>query len=72
MAAMREYRWLFVGTAIFLALIITWIIYLRYRLARQVLENQLHLEKFRVEQQLLVQRESPRLLSNPVNEAQEP
>jgi hypothetical protein len=72
MTAMREYKMFFLGSAIFLALLITWIIYLRYRLSRQMLENQLDLEKFRVERQLLIQRETPQLLPDPMNEAQEP
>jgi len=71
--AIREYKWFFLGTSIFLALIITWIIYLRYKLSKQMLENQLHLEKFRVEQQMLIQRDPPPpLLPNPMNEAQDP
>ncbi len=68
----REYKWFFLGTSVFLATLITWIIYLRYRLSRQMLENQFNLEKYRVETQLLIQRESTPLLPNPVNEAQEP
>ena len=72
MTAIREYKWFFLGTAIFLALLITWIIYLRYKLSRQMLENQLDLEKFRVERQLLVQQEPAHLLPSPMNEAQEP
>jgi len=72
MTAMREYKMFFLGSAIFLALLITWIIYLRYKLSRQMLENQLDLEKFRVEKQLLIQREAPQLLPEPMNEAREP
>ncbi|GLI33788.1 hypothetical protein [Desulforhabdus amnigena] len=73
--AIREYKWFFLGSSIFLALIITWIIYLRYKLSKQMLENQLHLEKYRVEQQLLMQRETPPLLPsqmNQMNEIQDP
>lgn len=72
MVAMREYKMFFLGSAIFLALLITWIIYLRYKLSKQMLENQLDLEKFRVEKQLLVQSEPPQLLPHPMNEVQEP
>lgn len=72
MTAIREYRLFFLGSAIFLALLITWIIYLRYKLSRQMLENQLDLEKFRVERQLLIQRETPQLLPDPMNEVHEP
>ena len=72
LVAMREYKMFFLGSSIFLGLLITWIIYLRYRLSRQMLDNQLDLEKFRVEKQLLIQRESPQLLPEPMNEAREP
>jgi hypothetical protein len=72
MTAIRDYKWFFLGTAVFLALLITWIIYLRYKLSSKMLENQLDLEKFRVERQLLVQQESAPLLPNPMNEVQEP
>lgn len=71
-SAIREYKIFFLGLAIFLALLITWIIYLRYRLSRQMLDNQLNLEKFRVEKQLLLQSDSPPLLPHSANEAQEP
>ena len=70
--AIREYKWFFLGTAIFLAMLITWMIYLRYKLSRQMLANQLDLEKFRVEKQLLLQHETPPLLPNTMNEAQDP
>jgi hypothetical protein len=66
-----EYKWFFFGSAVFFGLLIVWIIYLRYKLSKQMLDNQLDLEKFRVEQQLLVQRESPHLLPHHINEAQE-
>ncbi|NLI80691.1 MAG: hypothetical protein GX443_03250 [Deltaproteobacteria bacterium] len=69
--AVRDYQWFFLGTAVFLGILILWVIYLRYRLSKQMLENQLHLEKYRLEQQLLLQRETPQLLPNPVSEAQE-
>jgi hypothetical protein len=70
--AIREFRWFFAGAAVFLALLVVWIIYLRYRLSRQMLENQLDLEKFRVEKQLLLETKAPQLLPNPVNDFQEP
>jgi len=72
MSAIREYKWFFVGTSVFLALLITWIIYLRYKISKQMLDNQLDLEKFRVEKQLLLQHDPSPLLPNTMNEAQEP
>lgn len=71
-AAIREYKMFFLGASIFLALLITWIIYLRYKLSRQMLNNQLDLEKFRFEKQLLIQSEPPPLLPDPMSEVHEP
>lgn len=70
-AAIKEFQWFFLGLALFLAFLITWIIYLRYRLSKQMLENQLDLEKFRVEKQLLLESGSHPLLAGPVTETQE-
>lgn len=57
--AVREFRWFFLGLAVFLGGLVVWIIYLRYRLSKQMLNNQLDLEKFRVEQQLLLAANPP-------------
>jgi len=72
MTTILEFRWFFLGTAIFLALLVVWIIYLRYKLSKQMIENQFNLEKCRVETQLLLESKTPQLLPNPVNETQEP
>lgn len=69
--AIREYKWFFLGSAVFLGLLLAWVIYLRYRLSRQMLENQLHIEKYRLEQQLLLEQRATPLLPNPVGDAQE-
>jgi len=71
LTAIREFQWFFLGAIIFLALLIVWIIYLRYRLSKQMLENQLNLEKFRVEKQLLLETKSPQLLPHPASDTQE-
>jgi hypothetical protein len=71
LSTVREFRWFFAGTGVFLALLIVWIIYLRYRLSKQMLENQLDLEKFRVERQLLLEAKAPQLLPHPLNDSQE-
>jgi len=70
-AAIKEYKWFFMGIAVFMAILITWVIYLRYRISKQMLDNQLDLEKFRVEKQLLIQSETSPLLAGPVNDTQE-
>lgn len=69
-ATVRQFHWFFLGTAVFLAFLITWIVYLRYRLSKKMLENQLDLEKFRVEKQLLIQSEAAHttLLPSPAEE----
>jgi hypothetical protein len=72
MTAIQEFRWFFAGAAIFLALLVVWIIYLRYRLSKQMLENQFNIEKFRVETQLLLESKTPQLLPNPASENNEP
>lgn len=61
----RDYKWFFFGLALFVAFIITWVIYLRYRLSRQMLDNQFNLERYRLEQQLLAKPETQTLLPKP-------
>lgn len=74
MSTVREYKWFFLGVSIFLGAILVWVIYLRYRLSKKMLENQLDLQKFRAEQQLLTHKEMPTLLTHgndpPGNESQ--
>lgn len=68
----REFKWFFLGASIFIAGLVTWIVFLRYKLSKKMLENQLDLEKFRVEKQLLLQAETtPPLLPTTMNEAPE-
>ncbi|MCK8602326.1 hypothetical protein [Desulfoferrobacter suflitae] len=67
----REFKWFFLGASLFIAFLVTWVIFLRYKLSKKMLENQLDIEKFRVEKQLLIQAESPPLLPGSINEAQE-
>lgn len=69
--AMREHSWFFGGAAVFLASMIAWVIYLRYRLSKKMLDNQLDLEKFRVEKQLLLQAETSPLLPDSMDDARE-
>jgi hypothetical protein len=70
--AIQDYKWFFLGAAVFLGAIIIWVVYLRYRLSKQMLENQLHVEKYRLETQLLAHRETAGLLPTPLTEAEEP
>lgn len=71
MATVHEFKWFFLGVAIFLGFLVMWVIYLRYNLSKKMLENQFDLEKFRVERQLPPKEEVP-LLADVVKEAQEP
>jgi hypothetical protein len=47
-----------------------WVVYLRYKLSQKMIENQLDLEKFRVERQLLEEEQRP-LLPRVVEEVRE-
>ena len=62
LATIKEYKWFFVGVSIFVGGLLVWVIYLRYRLSKKMLENQFDLEKFRVEQHLLTHENAPALL----------
>jgi len=48
-AFLKEYKILVFGGALFVAGVLIWIIYLRYRLSKQVLQNQVEIEKLRLE-----------------------
>lgn len=50
--AVKEFKWFFLGVAVVLIGFLTWVIYLKYRLSQKFMENQLELEKFRIEKQL--------------------
>jgi hypothetical protein len=72
MTAFREFRWFFAAVAAFLAAVILWVIYLRYRISQQVLRNQADLERYRMKIELLELKKSQALLPGPANEVQEP
>jgi hypothetical protein len=65
MAAVRDYQWFFLGLAVFTGALLTWIIYLRYRLSKQMLLNQLEIEKYRIKEQLLLSNPSSPQLPAP-------
>ncbi len=65
----REFRWFFLGAGIFTAVLVVWVIYLRYKLSKRMLDNQLDLEKYRV--QLITQDERPLLTTTPMSEVRE-
>ena len=53
LAAVREYQLFFAGFSIFACAFLSWIVYLRYRLSKKMLDNRMEIEKFRIETQLL-------------------
>jgi hypothetical protein len=53
--AAREFKWFFLGFGVFLALLLAWFIYLRFRLSKQMMDNELKLEKYRLEYQSLAE-----------------
>jgi hypothetical protein len=54
---MQDYKWLSIGAIIFLAFFMAWVVYLRYRLSKSMMENHLILEKHRLDRQLLLHRQ---------------
>ncbi|MCE5335801.1 MAG: hypothetical protein LLG06_14560 [Desulfobacteraceae bacterium] len=62
---LKEYPWFFVGLAVFAGGLLCWVIYLRYRLSRQMLCNQLEIEKYRIQRELLAHNGTPHQLASP-------
>lgn len=58
----KEFKWFFLGVAIFLAGLLCWVIYLRYKLSKQAIENEKDIEKYRLEIQLLEEKKDNQLL----------
>lgn len=62
--AVSRYPWFFLGFTLFAAGLLTWIIYLRYRLSKQMLQNQLEIEKYRIQTNLLAHNPVPNLITS--------
>ena len=60
--AIKQYPLFFIGVSAFAGGLLVWVIYLRYRLSRQMLDNQVHIEKFRIEKLMIEQNSVPQLL----------
>jgi len=60
----REFKWFFAALFLVLTAITTWGIYLRYKLSTKMIEKQLDLEKFRIEQQLLTEQSTRYFLND--------
>jgi hypothetical protein len=63
----QEFKWFFLGAIAFVGFLVMWVIYLRYKLSKKMMENQLDLEKFRVERQLLMEEQQRPLLPHVVD-----
>lgn len=61
--AVKEYPWFFMGVSGFVGGLLVWVIYLRYRLSKLMLTNQVEIEKYRIEKQILDQNSVPHLLT---------
>ena len=61
--AVKEYPLFFMGVSTFVGGLLVRVIYLRYKLSRQMLANQIEIEKYRIKQQMLEQNPLPRLLT---------
>jgi hypothetical protein len=55
LAFVLQFKWFFLGVSVFLASLVVWIIYLRYKIQAKMMEHQVDLEKFRLEKQLLLE-----------------
>jgi hypothetical protein len=65
--AIRNYPLFFMGAAVFVGGLLVWVIYLRYSLSKQVLTNEMEIEKFRIEKRMLAQNPAAYLLTAPAN-----
>ncbi|MDR3557209.1 MAG: hypothetical protein P4L55_20840 [Syntrophobacteraceae bacterium] len=60
--AVKQYPLFFIGVSAFAGGLLVWVIYLRYRLSRQMLENQVRIEKYRLDRLMIEQNMVPQLL----------
>lgn len=68
--AVKQYPLFFIGVSLFVGGLLVWVIYLRYKLSRQMLENQVRIEKFRIERLMIEQNPAQHLLTAHADEAQ--
>jgi hypothetical protein len=66
-AVFLEFKWFFVGILIFLAGLLSWIVYLRYKLSGKMLDNQLELQKLQLEKGILQQIAEREKLEGTIN-----
>jgi hypothetical protein len=68
-AAVREYQIFFLGFSVFAGAFLTWIVYLRYKLSKRMLDNQMEIEKYRIQTNLLGQNPDLNRLEHIAGEA---
>lgn len=59
LATIEQFKWFFLGVTFVLAAFIFWIVYLRYKLSGKMIDNELELQKFKVERHLIEQQQTP-------------
>jgi hypothetical protein len=64
-STVRELSWFFFAIIMLFMLFVVWVVYLRYKLSKKMMENQLDLEKYRIDRQLLLEQkpEDQRLIT---------
>jgi hypothetical protein len=67
--ALREYQTFFLGFSVFAGGLLAWVVYLRYKLSKQMLNNQMEIEKYRIHTNLLAQNPDFRQLEHTGTEA---
>jgi len=65
--AVKDYPWFFLGAFAFIGGLLVWIIYLKYKLSKTMLENRMEIEKYRLKAQLLDNGSVPQLLIAPTD-----
>lgn len=65
--SVKDYPWFFLGVAFFVGGLLVWVIYLRYKLSKQMLSNQMEVEKYRIKRDMLAQNPVPQLLTAPAD-----
>jgi|GEM_PF-1920599 len=67
MGIIFKYRWFFLGVSMFMGFLTVWMVYLRYKLSQKMLDNELSLQKFEFDRQLVLERESRLAISSGAN-----
>ncbi len=65
----KEYKIVVFAGSAFLAALLIWVIYLRYRLSKQFLQNQVEIERLKLEYSRLLPEKQPELLPSSENDA---